>query len=138
LWRQYFWVGVGPGGFFWSYPAHLSVGAVEVEQLHPHNVWLEVATTWGVGGIAWLVLSGVALVEALKQQRNTDSVVVWVVIGAVAGLAAGLAHAQTDTFMLLADLAAWNAVAWALATAPGETAPDKTAQTTRSCTGASA
>ncbi|HHW87457.1 MAG TPA: hypothetical protein GX400_14780 [Chloroflexi bacterium] len=118
LWRDHFWAGVGPGGFFWSYPAYLPVGAVEVDQLHPHNVWLEVAVTWGVGGVAWLALSGMALVKALQQQRNTDSVTAWVVVGAVAGLAAGLAHAQTDTFMLLADVAAWNAVAWALATAP--------------------
>lgn len=119
LWRDHFWAGVGPGGFFWSYPAYLPVGAVEVDQLHPHNVWLEVAATWGVWGVAWLALSGMALVKALQQQRHTDSVTVWVVVGAVAGLAAGLAHAQTDTFMLLADVAAWNAVAWALATAPG-------------------
>jgi hypothetical protein len=119
LWRDHFWAGVGPGGFFWRYPAYLRAGAVEVDQLHPHNVWLEVTTTWGVLGLAWLVLSGAALLKALRGQHKMGGVSAWVVVGAVAGLAAGLAHAQTDTFMLLADLAAWNAVAWALATAPG-------------------
>jgi O-antigen ligase len=122
LWRDHFWAGVGPGGFFWRYPAYLPVGAVEVEQLHPHNVWLEVTTTWGVLGLAWLVLSGVALIKALEAQRRASRVSVWIAVGATAGLAAGLAHAQTDAFLLLADLAAWNAVAWALATAPGEDA----------------
>jgi len=120
LWRDHFWAGVGPGGFFWRYPAYLPVGAVEVEQLHPHNVWLEVTTTWGVLGLAWLVLSGVALIKALGAQRRASRVSVWIAVGAIAGLAAGLAHAQTDAFLLLADLAAWNAVAWALATAPGK------------------
>lgn len=118
LWRDHFWAGVGPGGFFWSYPAYLPVGAVEVDQLHPHNVWLEVAATWGVLGLAWLVLCTLALVAALRHQRNMSGVPFWAVVGAVAGLVAGLAHAQADTFMLLADLAAWNAAAWALATAP--------------------
>ena len=122
LWRDHFWTGVGPGGFSWRYPAYLPVGAVEVEQQHPHNVWLEVTTTWGVLGLAWLVLSGAALVKALEAQRRASRVRVWIAVGATAGLAAGLAHAQTDAFLLLADLAAWNAVAWALATAPGEDA----------------
>lgn len=118
LWRDHFWAGVGPGGFFWRYPAYLEAGAVEVDQLHPHNVWLEVTTTWGVFGLAWLVLSGIALFKALRAQRSAAGASIWIAVGAAAGLAAGLAHAQTDTFMLLADLAAWNAVAWALATAP--------------------
>ncbi len=133
LWRDHFWTGVGPGGFFWSYPAYLSVGAVEVDQLHPHNVWLEVTTTWGVLGLAWLVLSIIALIQALRSQSRLGGVNIWLAVGATAGLAAGLAHAQTDTFMLLADLATWNAVAWALATTPGEAAG-----TVQSCVGESA
>ncbi len=120
LWRAHFWAGVGPGGFFWSYPAYLRVGAVEVDQLHPHSVWLELVTMWGVGGLAWFTLCVIALVKALRSQSQASSAVFWVAAGACAGLAAGLAHAQTDAFLGLADLAAWNAVAWALATAPGE------------------
>jgi len=118
LWRDHFWVGVGPGGFFWSYPAYLRVGAVEVDQLHPHSLWLELVTTWGVLGLAWFVLSVAALVRAMQQRGRSNSAAFWVAIGACAGLAAALAHAQTDAFLSLADLAAWNAVAWALATAP--------------------
>ncbi len=117
LWRDHFWAGVGPGGFFWSYPAYLRAGTVEVDQLHPHNLWLELVTTWGVLGLAWFALSGAALITAMRQQRNAGPAF-WIAAGACAGLATGLAHAQTDTFLLLADLAAWNAVAWALVTAP--------------------
>lgn len=120
LWREHFWVGVGPGSFFWSYPAYLRTGAVEVDQLHPHNVWLEVTATWGILGLAWFVLSGSALIQALRAQISLNGGNIWLAVGAAAGLAAGLAHAQTDTFMLLADLAAWNAAAWALTTAPGD------------------
>jgi O-antigen ligase len=120
LWRAHFWAGVGPGGFFWSYPAYLRVGAVEVDQLHPHSVWLELVTMWGVGGLAWFTLCIVALLKALRSQSQASGAIFWIAAGACAGLAAGVAHAQTDTFLGLADLAAWNAVAWALATAPGE------------------
>lgn len=118
LWRDHFWTGVGPGGFFWTYPAYLRVGAVEVDQLHPHNVWLEVATTWGVWGLAWFTLCVAGLVTAMRRQQRADSATWWIAAGACAGLAAGLAHGQTDAFLLLADLAGWNAAAWALATMP--------------------
>ncbi|MFO7631938.1 MAG: O-antigen ligase family protein [Caldilinea sp.] len=120
LWRDHFWAGVGPGGFFWSYPAYLPVGAVEVDQLHPHSLWLELVTTWGVLGLAWFLLCAAALAVAMRHQCGAGAVGFWIAVGVCAGLAAGLAHAQTDTFMMLADLAAWNAVAWALATAPEE------------------
>jgi O-antigen ligase len=118
LWRDHFWAGVGPGGFFWNYPAYLRVGAVEVDQLHPHNVWLELVTTWGVWGLAWFTLCLAGMVAAMRRHRRVSNVHWWVAAGACAGLAAGLAHAQTDAFWLLADLAAWNAAAWALATTP--------------------
>ena len=118
LWRDHFWAGVGPGGFFWSYPAYLRPGAVEVDQLHPHSLWLELVTTWGVLGLAWFALSAVALVTAVRRQGRASATTFWIVAGCCAAFAAALAHAQTDTFLLLADLAAWNAVAWALATAP--------------------
>jgi O-antigen ligase len=118
LWRDHFWAGVGPGGFFWRYPAYLPVGAVEVDQLHPHSLWLELVTTWGVWGLAWFALSCAAFGAALHRRRDGGATNFWIAAGACAGLVAGLAHAQTDTFLLLADLAAWNAVAWALATTP--------------------
>lgn len=118
LWRDRFWAGVGPGGFFWSYPAYLRAGAVEVNQLHPHSLWLELVTAWGVLGLAWFALSVVALVTAIRRQDRSSALTFWIVAGCCAAFAAALAHAQTDTFLLLADLAAWNAVAWALATAP--------------------
>ena len=127
LWRDHLWVGVGPGGFFWTYPAYLLPGAsVEPNQLHPHNIWLEVATTWGLLGFAWL---GVLLLfvaayvtqcfAAAVQRHRTGSRTLpvsidWIGVGLAAALLAAGAHAQMDAFFLLPDLAAWNALALAL------------------------
>lgn len=117
-WRDHFWAGVGPGGFFWSYPAYLRAGAAEVNQLHPHSLWLELVTTWGIMGLAWFALVSIALVIAMQRQGKSGLSIRWIAAGSCAAFAAALAHAQIDTFFLLADLAAWNAVAWVLATAP--------------------
>ena len=114
LWQEHFWAGVGPGGFFWQYPAYLPTGAAEVDMPHPHNVWLELATTWGVGGLLWGALVGGAFVRALRRQWQTGGEPRWIAVGIGAGCAAGLAHGQSDAFLLWADLAAWQAVAWAL------------------------
>lgn len=117
LWRDHWLVGVGPGGFFWTYPAYLSFGAaLEPNQTHPHNAWLEVGATWGVVGLGWLAGMAAALVVRGRRELRRPGVSFWVFAGLAAALCAGFAHAQTDTFMLLADLAGWNAAAWALAT----------------------
>ena len=117
LWRDHWLVGVGPGGFFWTYPAYLPFGAaLEPNQAHPHNVWLEVGVTWGVVGLVWLAGMAAALVVRGQRELRRPGISFWVFAGLAAGLAAGIAHGQTDTFMLLADLAGWNAAAWALAT----------------------
>jgi len=117
-WRDHFWSGVGPGGFFWSYPAYLRPDAAEVDQFHPHSLWLELVTTWGILGLAWFAVSSIALVTAMQRQGQSSTSAFWIAAGVCAAFAAALAHAQIDTFLLLADLAAWNAVAWVLATAP--------------------
>jgi O-antigen ligase len=117
LWRDHWLVGVGPGGFFWTYPAYLPLGPlVEANQVHPHNVFLEVGVTWGIVGLVWLAGVAVALVMRGRVELRRPGVSFWVFAGLAAALGAGFAHAQTDTFMLLADLAGWNATAWALAT----------------------
>ena len=55
LWRQYPLLGVGPGGFYWNYPAfQLSSPTADPNLLHAHSVWLEYATGWGVAGLVWL------------------------------------------------------------------------------------
>jgi O-antigen ligase len=115
LWRDHLLLGVGPGGFFWGYPAYLLPGAsVEPNQLHPHNIWLEVATTWGLLGFAWLglLLWHVAGVAQRRWARPTPAD--WLSVGLVAALLAAVAHAQVDAFLLLPDLAGWNALALAL------------------------
>jgi hypothetical protein len=114
LWQEHFWAGVGPGGFFWQYPAYLPAGAAEVDVPHPHSFWLELATTWGVGGLLWGALVGGAFVRALGRQWRAGGEQRWIAVGVGAGCAAGLAHGQSDAFLLWADLAAWQALAWAL------------------------
>ncbi len=42
------------GSFYWTYPAYLPPGAPEPNQLHPHNIWLELAATWGILGFVWV------------------------------------------------------------------------------------
>ncbi|MFM7582431.1 MAG: O-antigen ligase family protein, partial [Caldilinea sp.] len=105
LWQDHFWAGVGPGGFFWQYPAYLPAGAAEVDVSHPHNFWLELATTWGVGGLLWGALVGGAFVRALGRQWRAGGEQRWIAVGVGAGCAAGLAHGQSDAFLLWADLA---------------------------------
>ncbi len=118
LWRDHLLLGVGPGGFFWTYPAYLEPSAsVEPNQLHPHNVWLEVLTTWGLLGAAWLGLLlwyVAAYLKAAVRRRMQPAPVDWFGLGLAAALLAAFAHAQVDAFFLLPDLAAWNALALAL------------------------
>ena len=118
LWRDHLLLGVGPGGFFWTYPAYLEPSAsVEPNQLHPHNVWLEVVTTWGLLGAAWLGLllwSVAAYLKTAVRRCTQPAPVDWFGLGLAAALLAAFAHAQVDAFFLLPDLAAWNALALAL------------------------
>jgi O-antigen ligase len=115
LWRDHLLLGVGPGGFFWTYPAYLLLGAsIEPNQLHPHNIWLEVVTTWGLLGFAWLGLLLWFVVGAIHRRRARPAPVDWLSVGLVAALLAAAAHAQVDAFFLLPDLAGWNALALAL------------------------
>jgi O-antigen ligase len=115
LWRDYPLAGVGPGGFFWRYPAYLPAGiALEPNQLHPHNIWLEVAATWGLLGILWFAAIIVAAIGARPRQIRSAAANGWLAAGLAAAFVAAVAHAQVDAFFLLPDLAAWNAIAWAL------------------------
>lgn len=103
------WFGVGPGGFFWRYPAYLTWPSLEPNLYHPHNLWLEFGALWGWFGWVWLLffLVGVARLTYTARRHPLG----W---GLLAGLVAGLAHAQVDTFAALPDLAAWNWLALAL------------------------
>jgi O-antigen ligase len=126
LWRAFPLNGVGPGGFFWNYPAFLPLGQTkEANLLHPHNVWLEFMTMWGVAGLLWLLglLAALWLFQHRRASRSgcvqrseTRSVVSGFALqtGLIAALAAAFIHAQVDAFMILPDLAAWNWLAGAL------------------------
>jgi O-antigen ligase len=109
LWQDDPLFGVGPGGFFWRYPAYLTQASSEPNILHPHNVWLEVGALWGVAGLLWLGLLFVMVIRRAQHLRQeTNEADFWLSAALVAGLAAGFAHAQVDSFTTLADLAAWN------------------------------
>lgn len=110
LWLDHLWLGVGPGRFFWRYPAYLLPQvANEPNLLHPHNLWLEAATGGGILGLVWLGAALVIGVRLLRRQDNpTTPTQRWLRAAVTAGLVAGLAHAQVDAFSALPDLAAWN------------------------------
>ena len=113
LWRQHPLVGAGPGGFYWNFPAFLQPSpAADPNLLHPHSVWLEYATGWGVAGLLWLSALLFWLVSVLRgSPRGPQS---WYRIGLLSALGAALAHAQVDAFAALPELAAWNFAALAL------------------------
>ena len=109
LWQAHPWWGGGPGGFFWSYPAYLTRFTPEPNLHHPHNGWLEFAAGWGVAGILWLCsLFWTGLRTAYQTSRSEQGDKIWLKAALLAALAAGFAHAQVDTFAMLADLALWN------------------------------
>ncbi len=110
LWLDHLWLGVGAGRFVWRYPAYvLPQVANDPNLLHPHNLWLETATSGGILGLAWLVAALVMGIRLVRSQDGPISPVQgWLRAGVAAGLVAGLAHAQVDAFAALPDLAAWN------------------------------
>jgi O-antigen ligase len=113
LWSTVPWTGVGPGGFFWHYPAFIVPAAVdEPNLLHAHNLWLNVATGWGVLGLLWLGALLTWLIGVARRLRSQP--VDWIAVGALAALIASLAHAQVDAFLVLPELAAWNWLVLAL------------------------
>lgn len=116
MWQAHPWIGVGPGGFFWSFPAYLAADAViEPNLTHPHNVWLEMASIWGLAGLLWLVGALAALWLGVSQRiRTLPDGAPWLLIGIVGAFVAGLAHGQVDAFMALPDLAGWNFMAFGL------------------------
>jgi len=109
LWQAHPWWGIGPGGFFWSYPAYLIRITPEPNLYHPHNGWLEIAAGWGMAGVLWLCgLLGIVIRSAYQARRAEHGDKRWLDAALLAALAAGFAHAQVDTFAMLADLALWN------------------------------
>ena len=110
LWRDFWFAGIGTNGFFWRFPAYIRVGsALDPNLLHPHNLWLEYATTGGLLALAWLIIVvGVIIHAVYAAFRRSDPAPDWPAFGVLAALAAALAHAQVDAFAALPDLAAWN------------------------------
>jgi hypothetical protein len=122
LWGDHLWLGVGPDGYFWNFPAYLAFDSPLNPNLrHPHNVWLEYAVTTGTLGLIWLiVVLACGLYSGLRLRYSLLHSPPWLSLGLVAALVAALAHAQVDAFAALADLAIWNAIALGLMLAMGE------------------
>ena len=117
LWRQYPLFGVGPGGFYWNYPAFLQPSpAADPNLLHAHSVWLEYATGWGVAGLLWL--AALLAWTLSRLWRPSHGALTWRRTGLLAAIAAAFAHAQVDAFAALPELAAWNFTALALLAVP--------------------
>ena len=117
LWVHYPLFGVGPGGFYWNFPAFLQPSlAADPNLRHAHSVWLEYATGWGLLGLLWLGALLGWLVSVLRHPEREPFA--WHRIGLMAALAAGFAHAQVDAFAALPELAAWNFAALALLATP--------------------
>ncbi len=115
LWKEFPLLGVGPGGFFWNYPAFMEPSpSADPNLRHPHSVWLEYATGWGVVGLAWLAALFGWMVYLLKRLWRRPNA--WVQVGLLAALCAGLGHAQVDAFAMLPELAGWNFAVLALLT----------------------
>ena len=109
LWHDYLGLGVGAGGFFWHYPAYLPLGALDEPNLyHPHNLWLEMATGWGLLGLLWMGLLLWWLIQRARHCSQHKQQCSWTETGLLCALVAGLVHAQVDAFWVLPDLALWN------------------------------
>jgi O-antigen ligase len=108
LWAEEPWFGVGPGGFFWRYPAHISLPFGEPNLLHPHTLWLEATAMWGLIGLVWLIVLGVLIGNRASRFLHRQASPNWLIIGLLAALVAAVAHAQVDAFWSLPDLALWN------------------------------
>jgi O-antigen ligase len=112
LWLHHLLFGVGPEGFWWTFPAYLSLTSEADPNLrHPHNLWLELATSGGLLALLWLLMVAWLLYRWVRSRPGALS---WVQVGLLAGLVAGLAHAQMDAFQALPPLAGWNWAALAL------------------------
>ena len=108
--RDYWLTGVGPDGFWWRFPAYIPIGSsLDPNLLHPHNVWLEYASTGGLAAVVWLVAALAVITRSVyKAMVSQETAPSWPAYGLIAGLAAAFAHAQVDAFSALPDLATWN------------------------------
>lgn len=112
LWLDHLLVGVGPDGFWWTFPAQMWLTSDADPNLrHPHNLWLEFATSGGLLALVWLLVTAVLLYRWVRLKNGSLS---WVQLGLLTGLIAAFAHAQVDAFQALSDLAGWNWAALAL------------------------
>ncbi len=111
LWRAHPLLGVGPGGFNWVFPAFIPIASsIDPDLRHPHNLWLETMSMWGILGLGWLAFLLVVVAQAGNALRQVPppAPLRWLAAGLLAGLVAGLAHAQVDAYQALADIAGWN------------------------------
>jgi O-antigen ligase len=101
-------LGVGPDNFLYAYRSRyvLPTAWEEFDLAHPHNWPLDFATRLGLLGLLpflWLLFQlGVRIRSSLRRLGGQERALL---LGAVASLAAGLAHGLVDAFFFYIDLA---------------------------------
>ena len=107
MWRDHFWLGVGPDNFLYAYRSFyiLPVAWKEPNLSHPHNIVFEFATRLGWPGLLAGVGLVVGLVQAIQRGLKTDEALRPIYIGAAGMLAATLAHGLVDQSFFLIELA---------------------------------
>ncbi len=108
MFRDHPLLGVGPDNFLYAYRTRyiLPTAWEEFDLAHPHNWLLDFATRLGgLGLAAFLWLLTAALRGTLPALRRLEGRERALFIGALAALAAGLAHGLVDAFFFYIDLA---------------------------------
>ena len=107
MWRDHFWLGVGPDNFLYAYRSFyiLPTAWQEPNLSHPHNIVFEFATRLGAPGL----LAGLGLVAGTARQiwrgLKSNETLRPIYIGAAGMLAATLAHGVADQSFFLIELA---------------------------------
>ncbi|MCS7324016.1 MAG: O-antigen ligase family protein, partial [Thermoflexales bacterium] len=104
MWRDHFWLGVGPDNFLYAYRSFyiLPVAWQEPNLSHPHNVVLDFAARLGVFGLlagAGLVVGYLCLIHAVREHDRL------LAVGCAGLLGAMLGHGLVDHAFFLVELA---------------------------------
>ena len=108
MWRDHFWLGVGPDNFLYAYRGfYIRPAAWQEPNLsHPHNIILDFATRLGVLGLVSGILIGIGVVRALRKAwiNSQDLTHKPLVIGLAGLFTTILVHGMLDHSIFLVDL----------------------------------
>jgi O-antigen ligase len=118
MWREYPWLGVGPGGVKRLYPQYALPEAVKKSTSHIHSSPLQILVERGVVGLAvWLSIWVVFFVSAWRLLRRLDGLERerTIVVGSIAAIAGFLVTGLTEWSFGDAEVVL---IAWTLAALP--------------------